>query len=124
MKTPSTNAMTRRLAAALASAGFLGACLGLVWLAAQAARAPAATALRDQSREKALAETRSASTRALEACEWQNREKGFIRIPVERAMELTALEWRDPAAGRSNLIGRAAEALAAPPPPPAQTNGD
>jgi hypothetical protein len=78
--------------------------------------------LQDQSRQKTLSEIHDAETRRLQTYDWQNREKGFIRIPIERAMDLTAIEWQNPAVGRSNLMARAAISLATPPPPPSATN--
>ena len=35
-----------------------------------------------------------------------------MRVPVERAKELILQEWQNPAAGRSNLVARAAKAFA------------
>ena len=39
-----------------------------------------------------------------------------MRIPIDRAVELSLKLWQDPAAARSNLIARVEKATAVPPP--------
>lgn len=46
---------------------------------------------------------------------WQDAAKGIVRMPIERAMELSLKLWQDPAAGRSNLIARVEKATAVVP---------
>jgi hypothetical protein len=75
-------------------------------------------AARAAERRKNLAELNALNQKALENYETIDPVKGIIRLPIARAMELTALEWRDPAVGRSNLLARLERALIQPPPPP------
>jgi hypothetical protein len=65
---------------------------------------PALGAERAAERAKALADTRAADSAALTTYAWQKRENDIVRVPIERAMELTLNEWQDPAAGRAKLI--------------------
>ena len=41
--------------------------------------------------------------------------KDVVRLPIKQAMELAVLEWKNPAAARSNLIARMEKATAKPP---------
>lgn len=66
-------------------------------------------------RTKNLAELRAADAAGLSQYGWVDQAKGVVRLPLERALELTVREWQDPATARSNLLARA-EALAAQPP--------
>ena len=40
----------------------------------------------------------------------------IVRMPIDRAMELSLKLWQNPAAARSNLLSRAEKATAVPPP--------
>src|SRR2546425_8876558 len=63
---------------------------------------------RVEERYKFLHEQRAAEAKALSEYEWQDKDKGIVRLPVQRAVELTLQEWQNPAAARSNLISRVA----------------
>jgi hypothetical protein len=78
--------------------------------------APLNTA-RIEERKKALAELRAANAEALGHNGWVDQTKGLVRLNVERAMDLTVQEYKNPAAARSNLIARASAAYPPPPPP-------
>jgi hypothetical protein len=67
-------------------------------------------------RTKALAEINAQNQEALNNYGWHDQAKGLVRLPVSRAMEIVAQDWANPAAGRSNLIGRIEKATVAPPP--------
>ena len=41
--------------------------------------------------------------------------RDVVRLPISKAMELAVLEWKNPAAARSNLIARMEKATAKPP---------
>ncbi len=41
--------------------------------------------------------------------------KDVVRLPISKAMELALQEWKNPAAGRANLISRMEKASAKPP---------
>ena len=73
---------------------------------------------RVEERYKNLQEQRAVDAKALNEYDWQDKDKGIVRLPVQRAMELTLQEWQNPAAARSNLISRVEKATAVPPPKP------
>ena len=73
---------------------------------------------RVEERYKFLQDLRAADAKALTEYDWTDKEKGIVRLPVQRAMELTLREWQNPAAARSNLIARVEKATAAPPKAP------
>jgi len=73
---------------------------------------------RIEERKKALAELRADNERALNNEEILDKGKGLIRLRMDRAMELTVEEYKNPAAARSSLIARAEKASAPPPKPP------
>jgi hypothetical protein len=73
---------------------------------------------RVEERYKFLQDQRAADAKALNEYDWTDKDKGIVRLPVQRAMELTLQEWQNPAAARSNLISRVEKATAAPPKAP------
>jgi hypothetical protein len=73
---------------------------------------------RIDERKKALAELRAENERALGTYEVLDKTKGFVRLPIDRAMELTVEEYKNPAAARTNLVARADKAGAPAPKPP------
>lgn len=70
---------------------------------------------RAEERRKALAEVREAGARILSTAEVVDPGKGFIRVKIDTAMEITVKEYQNPASFRTNLVARA-EKLAQPPP--------
>ena len=94
----------------------------LVWLSKFNAAAPSPTVAQDLQRLKAQADLRAVNSVVLQTYGTQNAEKGFIYVPIDRAMDLIVVEWKDPAAGRSNLLMRAAIALEVPPAPETTNN--
>jgi hypothetical protein len=46
---------------------------------------------------------------------WVDKDRGVVRLPIDRAMQLTEFYWQDPAAGRNELIARAQKAAAPAP---------
>jgi hypothetical protein len=91
----------------------------LVWWMDHYARPGPLGADRVQERRKNLRELREADAKVLNEYDWQDRAKEIIRLPIQRAIELTLQEWQNPAAARSNLITRVEKATA---PAPAQPN--
>jgi hypothetical protein len=73
---------------------------------------------RVQERHKNLREQRNADAKVMSEYDWQDRGKEIVRLPIQRAVELTLQEWQDPAVGRSNLIARAEKAAVPAPKPP------
>lgn len=114
---PVSNGFERMRRAAYVVAA-LGAFLLVAWLAQTMRRygaPPPVDQQRIAERKKNLAEVKAASADVLSHYAWQDQAKGFVRVPIERAIELTLQEWQDPVAARSNLVARA-EKLAEPPP--------
>ena len=75
-------------------------------------------AKRVEERYRFLQDLRAADAKAINEYDWTDKDKGIVRLPVQRAVELTLQEWQNPAAARSNLISRVEKATAAPPKPP------
>jgi hypothetical protein len=73
---------------------------------------------RIDERRKTLAEFRAEDARGLNTYEVIDAGKALVRLKIERAMELTFEEYKNPAAARTSLIARAEKAAAAPPKPP------
>jgi hypothetical protein len=73
---------------------------------------------RIEERKKALVEIRAEADKALNNYDVLDPGKGLVRLRIERAMELTLEDYKNPGAARSNLIARAEKASAAPPKPP------
>jgi hypothetical protein len=97
----------------------LGALLivgGLGWFLYERTQPAPLNQARIEERIKFRTEINNTAAEALDNFGWQDQSKGLIRLPITNAMELLLREWRDPAAGRSNLLARLAKAN--PPPPP------
>jgi len=77
---------------------------------------------RAEERRKNLNELRAADTKTSNEYDWQDKDKGIVRLPVQRAMELTLQEWKNPAAARSNLVARVDKATVVPPKAPEKPN--
>jgi hypothetical protein len=75
---------------------------------------------RAEERRKAAVQLEADNTQALNNYAWQDQGKAIVRLPVERALQLTLEESKNPAAARSNLLARLEKATAAPPKAPAQ----
>jgi hypothetical protein len=103
-------------------AAVLGAFLivaALVWITYRYTRPEPLGEDRAEVRRKALAELRAANEEILHnpGYVWQDPAKGVVRLPIDRAMELSLKLWQNPAAARSNLITRVEKATAVAPPP-------
>jgi hypothetical protein len=79
-------------------------------------------AARARERYQFLADQKAAEAKALTEYAWQDQAKEIVRLPIQRAIELTLQEWQNPAAARTNLIARVEKATAVTPPPPAAPN--
>jgi hypothetical protein len=69
-------------------------------------------AARGVERAKALAEMNAADAEALASYGRVDAVRKIVRLPIAEAMTLTAKEWENPAAGRSNLVQRVDRAAA------------
>jgi len=95
---------------------------GAIWLMYHYTQPGPVEAARWTERTKNLSELNAKNKEALESFGWVSQDRGVVRLPIARAMELTAKEWHDPAAGRAGLIARMEKALPPMPQPPAATN--
>jgi hypothetical protein len=77
---------------------------------------------RVEERYKNLHEVRATEADVLNNYAWADQGKGIVRLPIQRAMELTLQEWKNPAAARSNLIARVEKATAPVPRAPEKPN--
>lgn len=83
---------------------------------------PPVTAPRVAERKQALAETRAGATQALHHYDWVDSARQVVQLPIQRAMELVAEEWKNPAQAQSNLAARAVQAHAPAPKRPPEPN--
>ena len=70
-----------------------------------------------QERWKNIGDFKAANQEALENYGWQDPSKGLVRLKIERAMELTVQQGKNPQEARANLISRVEKATAPPPKP-------
>jgi hypothetical protein len=122
MNSESSCQKTRVTANVLAILGTFLVMALLVGLMRHYTATPSLTADRAAERMKILADFKAANAPFLEKYDWQDKDKGIVRVPVERAKELVLEEWQNPAAARSNLMERAAKAFAPAPKPPEKKN--
>jgi len=73
---------------------------------------------RAEERKKNLVELTGANTPLLNNYDWQDKTKGYVHLPVKRAMELVVQEWQDPAKARAQMADRVDKLTAPPPKPP------
>jgi len=89
----------------------------LVWVMYSYVRPANLAAARTAERYQFLAEVQATETILADEYGWVNQERGFVRLPLVRAVEITLEEWQDPAAARALLATRVEE-LTAPAPEP------
>lgn len=100
----------------------LAALAALLLLARHNDRALPANSLREAQRSALLTQVQAAGQNGITFYDWQNKQEEIVRLPIQRAIELTVSEWKDPSAARSNLLERASVLLAVPPPLMIETN--
>src|ERR1035441_9553333 len=103
MNTESSSQRIRITANVLAILGTFLVMAILVGLMRHYTAAPSLTAERAAERMKILSDFKAGNAPLLEKYDWQDKDKGIVRVPVERAKELVLEEWQNPAAARSNL---------------------
>ena len=74
--------------------------------------APAIDADRGAVLASSLFEIHTNEEVSLSNAGWIDRSRGTVRLPIDAAMQITAQEWQNPAAGRNDLIMRAQKAVA------------
>ena len=107
--------MNHKIATFLAALGAFLVVALLVFAMKYYTRPAPLNAARAEERKKALAEVREAGIKTLNTAEVVDAGKGFIRVKIDTAMEITVKEYQNPAAFRTNITARANE-LAKPPP--------
>ena len=107
--------MNQKLATFLAGLGAFLVVALLIFAMKHYTRPVPLNAARAEERKKALAEVREAGIKTLNTAEVVDAGKGFIRVKIETAMDITLKEYQNPAAFRTNLVARANK-LAEPPP--------
>jgi hypothetical protein len=122
MNPESCRQKTRIAANVLAILGTFLVMAFLVALMRHYTETPSLSADRAAERMKILADFKAVNAPLLEKYDWQDKDKGIVRVPVARAKELVLEEWQNPAAARSNLMERAAKAFAPAPKPPEPKN--
>jgi len=117
-----TPAVNRASSAAL---GILAASLIFIVLVAVvrfSARPPAIDADRAATISQALFQIHTNEAAQLNTVGWIDQPRGIVRLPIATAMQMTAQEWQNPEAARSNLIERAEKAAAPLPAAPPKPN--
>ena len=112
MNAESTSRKNGTFLTVLAAAGTLLVMAWLVWLMRAYTQPPSLAETRATERMKTKAEFDAANAPLINGYDWADQQKGFVRVPVERAKELILQEWQNPAAGRSNPLQRAAKEFA------------
>jgi hypothetical protein len=100
--------------------GILGAFLIvalLVWAIYRYANPAPLGSNRAAERAKNLKDQRKTDA-ALNDYGWVDQSKGFVRLPVSTAMELTIKDYQNPAAAKKDIAVRVDKANPPPPPPP------
>ena len=59
---------------------------------------------RAEERRKNLITVRAEAEQVLKNYAWQNQGKGLVRLPIDRAMEITLQEWQNPPAARAEFL--------------------
>jgi len=72
---------------------------------------------RVEERHKNLKDMRATDAK-LNEYGWADQSKGFVRLPVSAAMELTIRDYQNPEAAKKDIAVRVDKANPAPPPPP------
>lgn len=81
------------------------------------APAPLGTA-RAEERKKALTDLRGEEKTALTGYAWQDKGREIVRLPIDRAIELTLQKANDPEGLRKDRLARLAKATAEAPKAP------
>lgn len=94
----------------------------LVVIVRNSVSVPAIDAGREAAISKALFEIHTNEAAMLDHVGWVDQQRGIVRLPIAAAMKMTAEEWQNPEAARSNLMTREEKASAPLPKAPAKAN--
>ncbi|HMJ66644.1 MAG TPA: hypothetical protein VK615_14970 [Candidatus Binatia bacterium] len=112
---PSPSNLTAYFIAVLGALLIIGV---LVWAIQRYASPPPLGANRAQERHKNLAEMRNTDA-TLNHYGWVDQGKGFVRLPISDAMNLTIKDYQNPDAAKKEIAVRVDKLTFVPPPPPA-----
>ena len=105
------------------SMGILGSLLvmaGMIWIMRQYTAPGPIDQTRFAERAKNLADLRAANAAAFSTYDWIDKNRGIVRLKIDRAKEVALREWADPVAFRTNLLGRVDKATAKLPEKPSE----
>jgi hypothetical protein len=111
---PSPSNLTVYFIAALGALLIVGV---LVWAIHRYASPPPIGSNRAEERHKNLAEMRNADG-TLKQYGWVDQGKGFVRLPISDAMNLTIKDYQNPDAAKKEIGARVDKLTFVPPPPP------
>jgi hypothetical protein len=123
MSAPSESCICDKSRIAAYAAGFLGSSLimaGMIWLMQLYTAPGPIDQTRFAERTKNLADLRAANAVALGTYDWIDKNRGIVRLKVDRAKELAFEQWQNPTAFRSNLLARVDKATAKLPEKPSE----
>lgn len=109
---------TSLIASVVAIVGAFFIMAAMVWSVSRYTRPEPVNASRAAERRQALEESRRTNVQLLESYGYVDANKGQVRLPIQRAIELVIQHGRNPEMLRSNLVARVDE-FNPPPPPPA-----
>lgn len=89
---------------ALGIAGVMLILVGLIWVMYYFTQPEPVDQSRWAERKRNLSEITAQTKEQLENYAWIDKNRGVVRVPIARAIDLTIREWENQAAGRSNLI--------------------
>jgi len=114
-----TSVYSARAAVRWLLAGCALALLGfLTWLVIGRNGPPDLDAARAALRRQYLGELEQTNRVALTTYGWIDSRRGIVRLPLDRAIEMSVSMWQNPAVARSNLLERLGVATAKLPPKP------
>lgn len=94
----------------------------LVVIVRNSVKVPAIDASRSAAISQALYEIHTNEAASLNHVGWIDQKRGIVRLPIATAMKISASEWQNPEAARSNLMAREKKATAPLAPAPAKAN--
>lgn len=93
---------------------------GMAWLIQSYTAPGPIDQTRFAERLKNLQELRATTAVGLNTYDWIDKNRGVVRLKIERAKEIAAREWQNPAAFRSNILARVDKATAKLPEKPSE----
>jgi hypothetical protein len=98
----------------VAFAGVFLTLAGLGWIMRHYTQPPPPDTEYWEQRSRNLSELNAQNQDWLQNYAWIDANRGIVRLPIARAMELTVQEWQHPELARSNLLFRVEQMAATP----------